>query len=485
MSEERMFILKMVAEGKITADEAAALLDALDDEEDDDGRVGGRARVGDDTDDIDDDESRRKERRTGQDFVSHIGESIQTALRNVPHLAEELKEGWNEVRKDLSQSFRDVKEEIKKKRLVDFSGLSEFLAQVREVGLGPSHEFEERMTGEFPADARPPKLEFVTKNGSVTVSGWDRATYEIVVRKKVYGRDEHSAKAVADGAVVRDVGEGWLRIDGRATRGVTVSLDVKLPKDRPFTLEATSQNGSVVVEDLVLDRVRASTTNGSVRVDDVTAAELLASTVNGKVWGDDVDATACEVRTVNGAVEWSGRALRSELKTVNGSIRYSPELIESDEDDQGLVGLFEVRTVNGSVRIHLPKPSDVGIGLDLSGRSVEIDNELRFVTESVSDRLGEAPKIVAKSQTYEEARRRMDLAVNAVNGSIWVVGAGGTQSGGKATSGEPDDRKEEESPQTGAVQTGGLTSGGEACGETVSDSHAGGSESAREDERPT
>ncbi len=423
MNEERAFILKMVEEGKITAAEAEALLDALDDKHDEDERPeDSRERgsaSGDETGKAE--EGERKGKRASQDLAGQLSESIQAILRNVPNITEDVREGWNEVRKDLKQSLQEVKEEMKKKRLVDLSGLGDLLTHMRDVGFGHSHEFEERVVGEFSEEAALPEFELATKNGSLLVSGWDQASYEVVVRKKVYSRDEEGARRTAESAVEIERGSDRLRIDGRGSSGVTVSMEVRVPAKRSIALEATTQNGSVTLKELTLNRGRATTTNGSVHVEDVRARRLVAATVNGKVEGEAVDASDCEVRTVNGSIAWEGRSVRAELKTVNGPVRYAPDLVDADDGaGESVNGVFNVKSVNGGIRLMVPRSGSVGMRLDVKGRSVEIDEEKTGL--HVESRGGRAASrhVTAATTGYEGAHRRFEVTAKTVNGSIRI-----------------------------------------------------------------
>lgn len=191
MNEERLFILKMLEEGKINAQEAAALLEALEigsageaeeraevrGEEpvsrpaDDGGERGAEPHAGDGGGGAGDEashrfeadpdrereeargeeERRREEERSREEhergwgafsweLAQQIRESIQSAMRGVPQITEELKENLQDVREEISHSLKEVREEIKKGPLVDVSGLKHLFANVfgRGPGAGPS-----------------------------------------------------------------------------------------------------------------------------------------------------------------------------------------------------------------------------------------------------------------------------------------------------------------------------------------------------------
>ena len=128
-----------------------------------------------------------------RELAQQIRESVQQAMRGVPQIKEELRENLHEVREELSHSLKEVREELKKGPLVDVSGLKHLLVNV--FGRGPSHAAEEEIKGVWAQETRP-DLKFVTKNGSITVVGWDEPHYRVTIRKPGLRRErERGEKA--------------------------------------------------------------------------------------------------------------------------------------------------------------------------------------------------------------------------------------------------------------------------------------------------
>lgn len=417
-----MFILKMLEDGKISAEEAAALLEALQDDE-------GDARRADDAGSGSDSARRAHGRKAPQDLASQISETIQSALRNVPNLTDDVRDGWKEMRDDMRVALGDLRDELKKKKLIDLSGFSELLSHMREVGYGQAHEFEERISGTFADGTAPVRVELVTKNGNVQVQGWDRPDFEVVLRKKVYRRDEASAKETADAAVRVEVEKDRVVVDGRGGSTVTVAIEARLPKSRLADLDAESQNGSVTVRGLTLVNGRAATTNGSVDVAQIAARRMHASTVNGRVVGEAVDAESCDVTTVNGSVEWAGASTRLNVKSVNGGVRIAPEPPAKATEYETSPAEVQMKSVNGSLRVTLP--ARVAIEVDAQARSVhlgEADTGLAVDEQTgkagVNRRVRASRQAQPSTQTQFPERRALQIAAKTVNGSIRFDGDG-------------------------------------------------------------
>ena len=119
-------------------------------------------------------------------------------MRGVPQIKEELKENFQEVREEVQHTIKEVREEIRKGPLVDVSGLVNLINNL--FGRGPSHEVTDEVTGTWAEGVRP-KLELRTRNGSVTVTGWNEPHYKVIVRKWVHAAGEEEAKRLAADAV--------------------------------------------------------------------------------------------------------------------------------------------------------------------------------------------------------------------------------------------------------------------------------------------
>lgn len=488
MNEERLFILKMLEEGKISAQEAAALLDALEasdaagagepaEKAGDAGKggttgpgagastaqpdgaaaeaasraagtgagagqagpaegaareesgAGGRPEEGARRDR--DDEPKWQE--FSRDLGRQIREAIHNAMRGVPQIKEELKENFQEVREEVQHTIKEVREEIRKGPLVDVSGLVNLINNL--FGRGPSHEVTDEVTGTWAEGVRP-KLELRTRNGSVTVTGWNEPHYKVIIRKWVHAAGEEEAKRLAADAVHVAAGDDGLQVVSRDYQRVSVSIEAKVPKDRVHELLASSTNGAVVLEELKVATARTSTTNGAVRLRQVTGERIDAGTTNGRIACEKVHARELDLSTTNGAIQWDGSAAHARLHTTNGAIRFTPALPagrggagedrpgEPGEAQESVAGFYKASTTNAGIHVRLPDDPDVGVRFEARGRGVSLGvDDGRFVLENSSREFTGSQFIKAATPGYGEAKRRMELYLETTNGGIRLEGA--------------------------------------------------------------
>ena len=444
MNEERMFILKMIEQGKITAEEGAALLEALRDDGDrraaSDGggpgadRDAGSGRDGRREPAADAGEGRGAEERDGErrtagdardderhrrprpaDLATQIKEAIHSALRGVPHVTEELVENWKEVSEDVRNSFNEIRDEIRKRGLVDVSGLMELISHVRDLGFGHLHEFEEEVEGAF--TEKGPRIELATTNGSITVRGWEKARYRLILRKRVQVADESRAEETARRLVDVTAEDGLLRATARQLLNSSVSMELWLPSASDASIELRSGNGGLRIEGLSCREASATTTNGSVQLKRVTADRVVTRTTNGKVSCSEVVSRSAEANTTNGSVSWSGAAESAEIRTVNGTARIEPQVPERpDGGDATEAGRsrYDVSSVNGSFHIDLPEDDGIGVSVVARGRSVKVEGDglrLSFDGDGREERRARTPG-------YDAAPAKLDFVLSTVNGSV-------------------------------------------------------------------
>lgn len=431
MNEERLFILKMLEEGKINAEEAAALLEALEADEApgdyDESRENGQSR---------DESARRPEGSAGEDaseklekswgdfsreFAQQIRESVQQAMRGVPHIKDELRENLSEVREEIAHSLKGVREEIKKGPLVDVSGLRYLLANL--FGRGPSHVHEEEIKGVWARGVQP-EIELLTKNGSVTVIGWDEPHYRVIVRKRAYGLDENEAKRLLQRAVRITCDEQGLQVICQEGDRVGASIEARVPKSYVYSIAAASTNGAVTIEGVEVTQAKATTTNGAVRAKSVKGIQLVVHTTNGRISCNEVQVNDIGARTTNGAITWEGSALQARLTTTNGSIRLAPSLpltggpVDGGDETGTITGHYTAQTTNAGIRVKLPADPTLGVRVEGQGMGVDLGADAhRFaIDQEVHD--GPSHTLCGQTHGYESAQRRMSFHLKTMNGSI-------------------------------------------------------------------
>lgn len=271
--DERLMILQMVADKKITAAEATELLRALEAPE---AQQPGGAHSAE----------QRAEGTQGADAsarTSSLGSGLGAFIEDVVER--------------VTSVFSDV--------------------------VGPSHEIPAEVTGEFTGDEIP--LRVVTGNGHVEVGTWDQPGYRAKIVVKSRGSSEAEARNRAcDAYILKADGAGFDLEARRSEFGdLAVHVTLLVPLGKTYRLEVRTGNGHVALDDLHLGEGRVSTGNGRITVRGVRGEQLALRSGNGSIEIEG-DLSSLEAGTGNGAITLTPTGQRAQaykLGTGNGSIR--------------------------------------------------------------------------------------------------------------------------------------------------------------------
>ena len=303
MSEEKTMILTMLKEGKITVEEAQALLDAVADEPGEEGQP----------------ETER----------------------------ERLKIDLDEMKAGLKSSFRDFGRSMEGTIRSVVEGFKSFdFGDVVSTAFGPAKESAEKeviISAEGLAG-----LSLKTGSGDVTVTGSD--TGDVLIRAVVTARgsDAENAKQRAEGIdIIHEIEDETLLIkDSGAKMQVTgpYSVDYTVTVPRRFCVKLLTMNGEIAVRSIegeisltnysgdifckeCSQSVKVNTKSGDVTVEGFTGAVKLRS-LSGDLRFSDVVTGSLSCNTLSGDIEGAltpvGEAGLS-AKTLSGDIELSIE----------------------------------------------------------------------------------------------------------------------------------------------------------------
>lgn len=360
MDEERMLILQMVAEKKISATEAAELLKALD----------------------------------GVNASSGPGPRRDDFIRDVERTA---REAAHTIERNARQMAHDAA--VAARREGQVGSLMERLFEKFSFDFGDESKvsFEETSEGAFTAEE--PRLNLRTGNGKLHLFGWDEPGYKLVLQYKVRGaRDEADAKEqVRERVRVEANGEG-ITLDGQdggfRDKGIGISVELWLPRTHRYLLEGRTGNGSLRLEGLSLTDGQLTSGNGSIRIEGVSASHLKTTTGNGSI-NVEADLT-----------EFSGQ-------TGNGSLKVRPTGERAQQ--------ISVSTGNGSARIDLSGlPQTAGYHLEATTGMGSINLHVNDLVLEQNIRTIGHKHMVGRSRNYEDAANRVEIKATTGMGSITI-----------------------------------------------------------------
>lgn len=356
--EERLMILQMVADKKISATEAAELLRALDGSAPTE-----RPRPGGETD--------PRER------------------------VAEIKRPPRPPEPPRGPEFPRAPEPPV------LSGLGGFIENIVErVGsvfsdvVEPRYEFPEELTGEWAADQVPVRV--MTGNGRVEIKGWDQPGYKATITVKANGATEEEARTRAKDAYTVSADENRFELDARrgdnTWNNIAVHLTLMVPKGKRYLVEARTGNGKVELDQLLTVESRVNTGNGRIR---------LIGGAHDRV----------HVKTGNGSVEVAADVGDLEASTGNGSVTVTP----AGNRDQNL----RLSTGNGSLEIETSQlPSGFGLKLDAHTGMGTVNIGLPNLIYDRDVRSMAHKHVIARTPDLEAAPMRLTVAARTGMGSV-------------------------------------------------------------------
>lgn len=291
-------ILKMIEDGKISADEGLKLLDSLGKETK---------------------ESASTERSADFDrSSSHSKEEKQTE-------ADPEETPFSRVTSFFESAFQKVREGD-----LDFN-----FGSVTEV----NHVFQHQ--------AITPKSIYISlDNGSVQVVPWDKEDIRLECEAKVYkAKDEEEARESLLKDALFSATEEKISFETKS-KAMKVSVVLYVPNTSYENVKLYTFNGSLNGESIKTDLFEASTTNGGVKTTDLVAKKATLETTNGSITCENHSVGSLYAKTLNGSIKIDGAAEDADVETLNGSISYY--LNDSIE-----TGYLDIKTTTGSVKIYV------------------------------------------------------------------------------------------------------------------------------------
>jgi DUF4097 and DUF4098 domain-containing protein YvlB len=372
--EERKMILQMIEDGKITAEEGLALLEALEKTDQKEGS-GGSA-----------------------------------------HQQKEQTEQFNKLKDDLHDATERIIGSANKgaSKLVDLFGKA--MQKLQNIDMDFDFDFsfggvKVKETYELtPFEAKD--LYFSTSNGSIHCKSWEKEFAQINVTAQVTKvKDEEEAREKLLKNIEQRKGNEQYSFFLKEKKGMRVSLEIYLPKKMYEALRLETNNGSVRVQDLEVEKVVIETSNGSIRIHDLQGEYVEGKTSNGRIQYQDVHVQKSELKTSNGSIHALGRLQTLQCETTNGSIRIEQGQVQQSD--------ISATTSNGSVRIIYPLEIS-GVYGELKTKHGQLNCSLPHT--KVLENIGQVNQKWFNFEQGEEKRHQVKAVSNT--GSIHVFERG-------------------------------------------------------------
>jgi hypothetical protein len=217
--------------------------------------------------------------------------------------------------------------------------------------VGPKYEFTTELTGRFEGEIIP--LQVVTGNGRIDLHTSDQPECRVVVITKVSGYSEDEAQIRAKDAYEASITPNGFSLKAAEDSfgGTSVSVQVFLPRGHRYRVDTRTGNGRIQVSEINMTECNVSTGNGRIQVDGGSADQLKARTGNGSVHinAEIADLTA---QSGNGSVSITPQGTvsqRLDLSTGNGSIKVDTTHLPLDAAKR-----VEAKTAMSRIQVNVP-----------------------------------------------------------------------------------------------------------------------------------
>ncbi|MBS4219400.1 DUF4097 domain-containing protein [Bacillus sp. FJAT-49711] len=375
MNQERKRILELVQKGKLSAQEAIILLEALDEAgEKTDATINEAEQTNTPINEAEQTkEAEPKQTETPNDEVfqgTHTEEKQEEEKMNKDDTF------YSQLESAGEKIFDFVNNALNKIKHFDFQF---------NQSVDVPHTFQQ-------ADSDIERIELDIANGPVRLVSWDQSEVRVECQAKVYrSEDREDARNYFIDNTVFSVENGLL-IFASQSKWMRVETVVYIPKKDYKKISVRIFNGGLTGEQLEAQYLTVKTTNGKVELSNVDGEKFDIDTVNGQIKLTNSNASQLDAETVNGAIEALGLFENVELQSFNGNITCT--LTENKTNK------FEAKAVTGNIKLIVPGNSSIdgdvrsNLGnykLDLDGIDVMhekkeiIQKQVKFKRTSTDD----------------------------------------------------------------------------------------------------
>ncbi|MCL2592452.1 MAG: DUF4097 domain-containing protein [Defluviitaleaceae bacterium] len=382
---EKIMILKMLEEGKITAEEAAKLLSSLGEEKKTEPNKGF-------------DESFE------QSFNEPFGENVEDFADKMENFADEMSRKFDGFAKDFEPQARNLADKIAEK----ISDITKSFSNGDGIKIYTDFSFGKDLSKVFEMNVENMNsiLNLEGKNGAISVLGHDDGN-EMMVKIKYRPKfnENEPIEFVKSGDAYALIYE--------KNRFKYVSVEAIVPRGMFERVKADTSNSAITANNLATHYFKADTSNSSIVVKNVQADEVKFDTSNASINLENVKARIGKADTSNAKIIVANDVDIEKFKmdTSNASIVV----------DIGKLSLFEdyawtLDTSNAKIAVSILQDADFGYHFkgDTSRGRVNVGLEgMNFIKSSPT-------YVEAMSQNYNETRKRLRLLADTSNGSIII-----------------------------------------------------------------
>lgn len=412
MRDEKMMILSMLEEGKITSEEAVKLLEALEE----------------------------SENFIEYEYIEDVEEKfidLDKTKEKVAELEKLFKEKGEKVESfgvDLGNKLSNMLNNLVSKGS-SISFLGDYKVINTEVEKDISHLIN-------------PIIQLKSINGGITVKNWEKD--KLLIKVNYHYKNKNTVKDDKFYKLYEE--DNKLIFEPIYTSNVMIKLDVYLPNRYYEKMDLKTTNGKIQIDDFNLGILSCKTSNASISLKDMVGKDMDLSTKNGRITLKDISSPMIKATTTNSniimenidsnslmAITKNGKIAFSDIladnitgNTSNGSIEINyidSKVVELNTSNGKIICKdlnnkkireLKLSTSNSTIDVELGDINKMGyfnLETSLGNISLEIPNLIYEVNKQVN--LG-VKKIVAHSVDFDKKGAHFILNAFTSNGSITI-----------------------------------------------------------------
>lgn len=396
MKEEKIMILQMLQDEKITPEEAISLLEALDEEDFD---------IPEFEEVHEEDHKTRLSNKTLEEIGIDIGNAFGNLFTNIKDIGSSI--GINNLTEtmelDLEEDLSNISSPI-----VDLKAVNGYIKLRRHEG----DKVHINIFCRYKEGSHVPNRDFYKfyrennrlvfyplYNSDISIN------LDVKLPKKLY--DEIILETNNSSIEAEDIQVNRLECE-------TKNSSIKIKKIEAKKLKVSSLNGRIEGNSLKIDNIQAITTNSGIFFDEIESEDFSAHTANGKIRLKDMTSHRITVKTSNASIEADNISSKYvDLRTSNAKIVYHFFDVKEAKE-------IKLSTSNGTIVSNLSeKNKEMYFDLESSIGNIGLDYPNLIYKTNKQANFG-LKKLEAYTPEYDNSDDGIRFTAYTSNGSIKI-----------------------------------------------------------------
>jgi DUF4097 and DUF4098 domain-containing protein YvlB len=397
ISEERLLILKMLEEKKISADEAAKLLAALDEENKQEST----------------DSYNRKQKSNG------FADEAAKVRDRVNEWKKEFKNNYNQADFDnMIDDFATKAEKVGKNvasttfgivdKVIDYVGS---FVDTNSFNIFGNLQTVQKNFEVYPAEGAI--LEVSGFNGTVIIKKHLDPKVMVISRIKSPAPNGEGIIAFND-----DPANISVKVNSTAMN-VSVSHEIFIPEKKFKMIKIENANGKIYIEDSLSEELIATTKNAHIELMGVNSDRVSVNTKNGRIQISYVIGGKIDINTSNAVIDIKHiKAKDISAVTMNGRIAIeNAQNIEGDAD----MNMY-LKTSNGGIKVNMNDMDSRVYKIKAHASNGSVNLLIPEIVYHNVNRKGATGSFVeAESKDYQTGSNKVNITGETMNGHIEIV----------------------------------------------------------------